>query len=190
MATSDTLTVEYVQRGYSLCMLKNMEARHWIENLKLQPHPEGGYYRETYRAPLTLPQSALPHHSGDRAACTAIYFLLAGAQFSAFHRIRSDEMWHFYAGSGLIVHVITAGGEYQQLHLGSHTEHGEQFQAVVPAGCWFGSSLRDTRDDRYALVGCTVAPGFDFADFEMAKRSELLAQFPQHRALIERLTRG
>jgi uncharacterized protein len=171
-------------------MFKNMEARHWIEHLNLQPHPEGGYYRETYRAQLTLPQSALPDHGGDRTACTAIYFLLAGAQFSAFHRIRSDEMWHFYAGSGLIVHVITPVGEYQQRYLGSHTEHGEQFQAVVPAGCWFGSSLRDSADDRYALAGCTVAPGFDFADFEMATRSELLAQYPQHRALIERLTRG
>ena len=165
------------------------EARHWIDRLHLQPHPEGGYYRETYRAPLILPYAALPSHGGDRSASTAIYFLLAGDEFSAFHRIRSDELWHFYAGSGLLVHVITPAGEYEQLLLGNNAAAGEQFQTVVPAGCWFGSSLRDSSAGTYALVGCTVAPGFDFVDFEMAKRNELLAQYPQHRAIIERLTR-
>lgn len=164
------------------------EAQHWIDRLNLQPHPEGGFFRETYRAALTLPQSALPEHTGARAASTAIYFLVAGDQFSAFHRIRSDELWHFYAGSGLVVHVIQPGGDYQQLLLGSNANQGEQFQAVVPAGCWFGSSLR--QPDTYALVGCTVAPGFDFADFEMAKREALAAQFPQHRNIIARLTRA
>jgi hypothetical protein len=162
-------------------------AQHWIDRLHLQPHPEGGYFREAYRAPLMLPHSALPGHGGDRTASTAIYFLLAGDQFSAFHRIRSDELWHFYAGSRLIVHVITTEGEYRQLLLGSNTAKGENFQAVVTAGCWFGSSLR--HPDSFALVGCTVAPGFDFADFEMAKREELIAQYPQHRAIIQRLTR-
>jgi hypothetical protein len=164
------------------------EAQHWIDRLNLEPHPEGGYFHETYRAALTLPRSAIPGHGGDRAASTAIYFLLAGDQFSAFHRIRSDELWHFYAGSGLIVHVIEPGGSYQQLLLGSSADQGEQFQAVVPAGCWFGSSLR--QPETYALVGCTVAPGFDFADFEMARREELAAQFPQHRTIVERLTRS
>ena len=163
-------------------------AQHWIDRLHLQPHPEGGLYRQTYRASLTLPHSALPGYGGDRAASTAIYFLLAGDQFSAFHRLRSDELWHFYAGSGLVVHVIEPGGNYSELLLGSdHAASGEQFQAVVPAGCWFGSSLR--HPDTFALVGCTVAPGFDFADFEMAKRDELAAHYPQHRAIIERLTR-
>ena len=164
------------------------EAQDWIDRLNLQPHPEGGFFRETYRATLTLPQSALPGHTGARAASTAIYFLLTGDQFSAFHRIRSDELWHFYAGSSLIVHVIQPGGDYLQLLLGSNTDQGEQFQAVVPAGCWFGSSLR--QPDTYALVGCTVAPGFDFADFEMAKREALAAQYPQHRSIIARLTRA
>jgi uncharacterized protein len=164
------------------------EAQHWIERLNLQPHPEGGWYRQTYRAPLMLPHSALPGYAGDRAASTAIYFLLAGDQFSALHRLCSDEVWHFYAGSSLIVHVIAPDGDYQQLLLGSDAESGEHFQAVVPAGCWFGSSLR--RPDTYALVGCTVAPAFDFADFEMAKRDDLTAQYPQHRTIIERLTRS
>jgi predicted cupin superfamily sugar epimerase len=162
-------------------------AKHWIEHLNLEPHPEGGWYRQTYRAPLMIPHSALPSHGGDRAASTAIYFLLAADQFSAFHRLRSDEVWHFYAGSGLIVHVIAPDGDYQQLLLGSNPANGEQFQAIVPAGCWFGSSPR--HPDTYALVGCTVAPGFDFADFEIAKRDELIAQYPQHRNIIQRLTR-
>jgi predicted cupin superfamily sugar epimerase len=162
-------------------------AQHWVESLNLEPHPEGGWYRQTYRAPLTLAQSALPGHAGDRAASTAIYFLLAGNQFSAFHRLRSDEVWHFYAGSSLIVHVVKPDGEYQQLLLGSNPGNREQFQAVVPAGCWFGSSLR--QPNTFALVGCTVAPGFDFADFEIAKRDELTAQYPQHRNIIQRLTR-
>jgi hypothetical protein len=168
--------------------LANMEsAQQWIERLNLQPHPEGGWYRQTYRASLMLSHSALPGYNGDRAASTAIYFLLAGDQFSALHRLRSDEVWHFYAGSGLNVHVIDPGGTYSMLLLGNDASSGEQFQAVVPAGCWFGSSLR--HPDSYALVGCTVAPGFDFADFEMAKRAELIAHYPQHRAMIERLTR-
>jgi uncharacterized protein len=85
-------------------------AQQWVQRLHLEPHPEGGFYRQTYRAALTLPQSALPRHTGDRAASTAIYFLLAGDQFSALHRLRSDEVWHFYAGSSLIVHVIEPGG--------------------------------------------------------------------------------
>jgi len=173
-------------------------AQQWIYHLNLEPHPEGGWYRQTYRAPLTLPHSALPGYGGDRAASSAIYFLLEGDQFSAFHRLRSDEVWHFYAGSGLVVHVITPDGEYQQLLLGSNAAvpqqlqeaerlQADQFQAVVPAGCWFGSSPR--QPDTVALVGCTVAPGFDFADFEMAKREELAARYPQHRNIIQRLTR-
>jgi hypothetical protein len=161
-------------------------AQQWIEHLNLEPHPEGGFYRETYRASLTLPRSALPGYAGDRAASTAIYFLLAGDQFSAFHRLRSDEVWHFYAGSALVVHVIERDGRYIELLLGSDAASGEHFQGVVPAGCWFGLSLR--HPNTYALVGCTVAPGFDFADFEMAQRDDLTARYPQHRAIIERLT--
>jgi hypothetical protein len=160
-------------------------AQQWIERLNLEPHPEGGWYRQSYRAPLMLPHAALPGFTGDRAASTAIYFLLAGDQFSAFHRLHSDELWHFYAGSGLVVHVIEPGGRYSELLLGSDV--AEQFQAVVPAGCWFGSSLR--QPNTYALVGCTVAPGFDFTDFEMANCDALTAQYPQHRNIIQRLTR-
>lgn len=164
------------------------DAQYWIDTLQLQRHPEGGYFRETYRSRLTIPQSALPHSfSGDRSASTAIYFLLQGEDFSAFHRIASDEMWHFYAGGPLTVLMINRDGQLNEIRLGPNLERGEVFQAVVPAGCWFGSRL--VEPNSFALAGCTVAPGFDFVDFAMADRSSLLAIYPQHAAVIERLTR-
>ena len=164
------------------------DAQYWIDRLSLSPHPEGGYYRVTYQSTLTIAQDALPStFHGDRCASTAIYFLLAEGDFSAFHRLASDELWHFYAGSALIVYVIDPEGNYSELQLGDGFEAGEVFQAVVKAGSWFASRLKDSAG--FALVGCTVAPGFDFADFEMAKRSELTAAYPEHRKLIEELTR-
>lgn len=166
-----------------------------MDTLKLEPHPEGGYYRETYRAGLVC--SDLPEaFAGPRHASTAIYFLLEGEDFSAFHRIASDEMWHFYAGAPLAVEVIHPAGQRQTLLLGDDPEEGHVFQAVVPAGCWFASHLaypnpasHAAEAGAFALVACTVAPGFDFADFEMAQRSELIGQYPQHRTIIEQLTR-
>jgi hypothetical protein len=163
-------------------------ASYWIDRLSLSPHPEGGYYRVTYESDLTIVQDALPSaFHGDRSASTAIYFLLAQKDFSAFHRLASDELWHFYAGSALIVYVIDPEGNDSELHLGDQFEAGEVFQTVVKAGCWFASRLKNPAG--FALVGCTVAPGFDFADFEMAKRSDLIATYPKHRKLIEELTR-
>ena len=159
----------------------------WIERLNLLEHPEGGYFQETYRAEDQLTVEGLPaRYPGSRAASTGIYFLLKGNQGSHLHRIRSDEMWHFYAGSALTIHIITPDGDYQQLKLGPDFEAGQSFQRVVPAGCWFGASVDEPTS--YALVGCTVAPGFDFEDFELADRKVLLAQFPAHRSIIERLT--
>jgi predicted cupin superfamily sugar epimerase len=164
------------------------DAAYWIEKLGLERHPEGGYYRQTYRADLLLARESLPaEFRGPRAASTAIYFLLDGEDFSAFHRLRSDELWHFYVGGSLVVHVIEKNGQYSEIQLGSDPEAGEVFQAVVKAGCWFASRLRDSRS--FALVGCTVAPGFDFEDFELAKREELLGRYPQHRQVIQSLTR-
>jgi uncharacterized protein len=163
-------------------------AKYWIDKLRLEPHPEGGYFRQTYKAELTLDRAALPScFTGSRAAATAIYFLLEGRNFSAFHRLRSDEVWHFYAGDALVVHVIAADGEYFTIELGNEAEAGQQFQAVAKAGCWFASHVANWKG--WALVGCTVAPGFEFEDFEMAKRAELVREYPQHRGLIERLTR-
>src|SRR3954447_26327407 len=109
------------------------DAQYWIDTLKLERHPEGGYFRETNRSPLAIPRSALPQSfSGDRSASTAIYFLLEGEEFSAFHRIASDEMWHFYAGCPLTVHMIDRGGQLTEIRLGPTSERGEVFQAVVP----------------------------------------------------------
>lgn len=165
-------------------------AQYWIDRLDLEPHPEGGYFRQTYRATLVIGQPALPaSFKGPRSASTAIYFLLAGEDVSALHRLGSDEVWHFYAGNTLLVHSIDPGGNHNSIKLGQNPEAGEQFQCVVPSGHWFGSCLEQP-DDTYALVGCTVAPGFDFADFEMAERSSLVAQYPQHRDLIDKLTRA
>jgi uncharacterized protein len=168
--------------------ISSKDASYWIKKLQLEPHPEGGYFRQTYRSGLTIPQAELPPgFAGPRPASTAIYFLLEGENFSAFHRLRSDEMWHFYAGSPLTVHVIDPPGEYSSILLGGDSEAQQTFQAVVPAGCWFASHVADWKS--WSLVGCTVAPGFDFADFELAKRKELADKYPQHREVIQRLTR-
>jgi predicted cupin superfamily sugar epimerase len=166
----------------------DQNAQYWIDRLGLSPHPEGGYYRATYKSDLTIARSALPSSfHGDRSASTAIYFLLAGKDFSAFHRLPSDEVWHFYTGSALIVYVIDAEGNRSELHLGNRPDAGEAYQAAVKAGCWFASRLKDAAG--FALVGCTVAPGFDFADFELATRSRLIDAYPKHQTLIQELTR-
>lgn len=164
------------------------DIHYWINRLQLQPHPEGGFYRETYRASLQIGKSALPDgFHGSRNASTAIYFLIDGANFSAFHRIAGDEMWHFYVGNVLAIDVIDPAGQHSEILVGNNPDAGETFQAIVPAGCWFAAHVKDL--DSFSLVGCTVAPGFDFADFELAERGRLTAQYPQHRELIKRLTR-
>jgi len=163
-------------------------AAYWIKKLQLDPHPEGGYYRQSYSAKVVLEKKALPpQFSGSRPASTAIYFLLQGKDFSAFHRIASDELWHFYLGGSLAIHVIEPEGNYFRIQLGNNSEAGEVFQAVVKAGCWFASELDDRNS--FALVGCTVAPGFDFEDFELAERDQLQKSYPQHSKRIESLTR-
>lgn len=163
-------------------------ASYWVEKYNMQSHPEGGYFAETYRSKESISKDALPaRFSGGRSYSTGIYFLLEGHHFSAFHRIQSDEMWHFYAGNPLNVYYIDFEGNLNIIKLGNNPENGEVFQAVVPAGVWFGS--KPLLPDGYSLVGCTVAPAFDFADFELADRTALIGEFPQHRAIIELLTR-
>lgn len=158
----------------------------WIETLALAHHPEGGWFRETYCSAESIPAAALPERfHGPRTFCTAIYFLLERGDFSALHRIKSDEIWHFYAGEPLTVQVITPAGEQYHILLGRDPAQGHCLQAVVPAGCWFGAETAGA----FSLVGCTVAPGFSFSDFEMAERAALIKHFPQHGSLIDRLTR-
>lgn len=165
-----------------------MNATYYIQHLHLQPHPEGGFFRETYRAEESIPTDVLPFRfSGARSFSTAIYYLLQQGDFSAFHRIQSDECWHFYAGEPLLIHVIEEDGRYNCAKLGKHIATGETFQFVVPATAWFAAE--PATGSAFTLTGCTVAPGFNFNDFEMADRQALLTAYPQHGDIINRLTR-
>src|SRR5271155_1623169 len=138
-----------------------------IQQFNMLPHPEGGYYKETYRSKESIHQNALPiRFFGDRNFSTAIYFLLEKGNFSAFHKIQSDECWHFYSGQTLNIYVIHQNGELEIIKLGNDVSNNETFQYVVPAGCWFASEPAENA--AYSFVGCTVAPGFDFADFTLA----------------------
>ncbi len=165
----------------------NKSAEYWIDHLELLPHPEGGFFRETYRSNVKIEATGSPDRfGGSRNASTGIYFLLRSQDISHLHRIDADEMWHFYAGSPLTVHMIDDFGEYSAHKMGANPDAGEMFQAVVPAGRWFGSTI--DAPESYALVGCTVAPGFEFSGFEMAKKSDMFQLFPQHAELLERIT--
>lgn len=158
-----------------------------VARLNLAPHPEGGFYRETYRANEAIPNAGLPaRFHGDRAQSTAIYYLLRAGDRSKLHRIKSDEVWHFYDGDPLVIVAIAPNGQLTETILGRDFVAGQVPQHVVPAGHWFGAM--PARGSRYTLTGCTVAPGFDFADFELATRATLLRDYPQHIAWITRLT--
>ncbi len=164
-----------------------MTAQEYVQALNMQTHPEGGYFVEMYRSAEMVPADALPDRfGGARTMSTAIYFLLESHHISALHRIQSNEVWHFYDGGPLDVFVIEPNGELRIIRLGRDMAAGEVFQAVVPAGCWFGS--KPAPGSAFSLVGCTVAPGFDFTDFELADQSTLIAQFPEHEAVIRQLT--
>lgn len=158
-------------------------AKEWVERLGLEPHPEGGFYRETYRSDELI--GNLPHrYCGLRAFGTAIYFLLRAGEVSRLHRLRSDEIWHWYGGGALVVGTLSADGTWTEHRLGFDWQAGERPQLVVARGAWFGAWVAAGGD--FALVGCTVAPGFDFADFEFAG-PELAARYPQHRQALAKL---
>jgi predicted cupin superfamily sugar epimerase len=157
-----------------------------ITRLGLQPHPEGGFFAETFRSTslLTLPDGRV------RASGTAIYYLLCTGTFSALHRVASDETWHFYDGAPLELTTITPEGVMQKVLLGRDLEAGELPQWVVPAGIWQGARPVSTGGADYSLVGCTVAPGFDFADFAMPDGAQLVNLFQQHAEEVRKLTRS
>ena len=162
---------------------------HIINILQLQPHPEGGFFKETYRSSGAIEQDGLPSgYSGRRNHSTCIYFLLTSDTFSAFHRIIQDEIWHFYGGSPISLFMIHTDGRLQNVIIGNDLTNGEVPQFVVPGGSWFAARVVDL--DSFTLLGCTVAPGFDFNDFTLANRNELIALFPQHSELITYLTRN
>ena len=157
------------------------EAVHLIKKLRLEKHPEGGYFKQTYKSDVMIDVAG---YGGLRHAATAIYYMLASGQFSAFHRMKSDEIWHYYAGGSITIHVIDEGGKLARIKLGKGKD--ETPQAVIRAGTWFAASLVK---GSYCLVGCTVSPGFDYRDWELAKRDELIKSYPQHRAIIEKHAR-
>jgi predicted cupin superfamily sugar epimerase len=157
--------------------------------LGLEPLPvEGGYFAESYRAPVTLPEEVLPEgYSGSRSLATAIYYLLTPDTFSAMHRLRSDEMYHFYLGDPVEQLRLFPDGRAETVRLGTAVLEGMQLQTLVPGGVWQGSRL--ARGGKLALMGTTMAPGFDPADYEHGDRDRLIAAYPDSRDLIETLTR-
>ena len=159
-------------------MKKRATVEELIELYGMKPHPEGGYYQETYRASGKI--SGL-----DRNFSTAIYYLLPGGARSRLHRLKWDELFHFYLGDPLILVKIAPDGKVEKIRLGRDVLSGCVLQHVIPAGTWFGAY--PDAGAEYCLIGCTVAPGFDFADFEVGKRSALLKLFPKARPVIERL---
>ncbi len=159
-----------------------------IRILNLQPHPrEGGFFRETYRAAETVAAAALPErYAGERAHSTAIYYLLTPTTFSALHRLGSDEVFHFYAGDPVRMVQLFPDGTGRTFVLGPDVARGQNPQLVVPRGVWQGSRLEP--GGAYALLGCTVAPGFDYQDYEGARRQDLLDKYPAFATLIQELT--
>lgn len=156
-------------------------AAHWVKKLDLQPHPEGGYYKETYRSAEHYSGALPSRYEGSRAFGTAIYFMITSGNPSHFHRLKSDELWFFHDGSPLTVHLFAKDGSYQKLALGRE----QDWQAIIPAGSWFAAEVE--ADDSYSLISCTVSPGFDFRDFEMAEKDQLQGAYPDHSELISRL---
>jgi uncharacterized protein len=163
------------------------EAKLLINKLKLIPHPEGGFFNEIYRSEKIIKKSSLPDQfNGDRNYSTSIYYLLEGEHISFFHKLISDELWHFYKGSPLILHCLSCG-IYLKIRIGNNIERNESFQYLIQANTWFAAEVEDKKS--YTLVGCTVAPGFDYSDFELAKRKSLLTEFPQFEEIILKFTK-
>ena len=167
--------------------MKRMTVDELVTLFNLQVHPEGGFFRETYRDKNVIKENALPRcFGGDRHVSTAIYFLLPEGNKSHLHRIKSDEVWHFYLGGPLTLVQISPEGEIQSVILGQDINAGQRLQYVVPAGYWFGAY--PNAGSRFSFVGCTVAPGFDFSDFEMGNRIGLIKEFPKAKEVVEFLT--
>lgn len=178
---------DYEKKLLRQCQMQEITAKDLIQFYDLSPLPfEGGFYKETYRAQGVIPKEALETHKGDRHFSTAIYFLLPKGVKSKLHRIKSDELWHFYLGGPLHVVQLFPGGKVEEIILGNNIKKGELLQHVVPAGCWFGAYPNENTD--FSFVGCTVAPGFDFADFELADKQELSLQFPHVKDIIHELS--
>lgn len=158
-----------------------------VNKLDLQPHPEGGYFKEVYRSEEEMKSEDLPErYKSPRCFGTSIYYMLEGERFSSFHKLKSDEIWHFYLGSPIILHLINKEGKYSKVIVGQNVDEDEHLQFTIPHGTWFAAEVKDKSS--FSLVGCTVSPGFDFADFEMGERNNLIEMFPKFKDIIEKLT--
>ncbi len=165
----------------------NNKAEYYIKKLGLEKHPEGGYFKETYRADESIEKQNLPsRYNGQRVFATSIYFLLESSKVSFFHKLKSDEIWHFYDGSPVKLYIIKNENEITEIVLGKNLENGEVIQAVIEKNHWFGAEV--INEDSFSLVGCTVSPGFDFGDFELGKREELLKKNPNNSDIIQKFT--
>jgi len=165
------------------------KSQQWISKLNLKSHPEGGFYREVYRSDEVLLSTSLDdRYAGSRSISTSIYFLLKENQFSAFHKIKSDELWHFYDGSPIKLYLISETGKLEIKKVGINISENELPQITIKKNVWFAAE--PICKESYTLVGCTVAPGFNFTDFELGKRKDLLKNFPHHKDLIVRFTRN
>lgn len=162
----------------------NNDMQKIIKRLQLMPHVEGGYYSETYKSDVTIEVT----NKKKRSVNTAIYYLLSSGDFSCWHRLKSDEIWHYYCGGSLTIYQIDDDSKLSQIILGNPLTHENAYpQHIVPAGTWFAATVNEPNS--FVLIGCTVAPGFDFEDFEIGKRNELLNQYPQHKNVIMQFTR-
>jgi predicted cupin superfamily sugar epimerase len=159
------------------------KALYYIRKLQLKKHPEGGYFREIYRAG-DIVLIDLPNKKVKKNFSTSIYFWLEGRQFSAFHKLDADETWHFYDGSSVKIYIIDSDGKFVEIVLGKKTEIGEVFRATIKKNNWFAAEVLSKRS--FAFIGCTVVPGFDFSDFELGRRDKLIKLFPQHKLLFEK----
>lgn len=166
----------------------NEKAEYYVNKLKLIAHPEGGYFKEVYRSDEFIEAGCLQiRYKGKRTFSTSIYFLLEGKQISSFHKLKSDETWHFYDGSSVKIFIINEKGELIEKLLGKNLEKGEEIQFTIEKNNWFAAEV--INKDLFSLIGCTVAPGFEFDDFQLAKREDLVDAFPEHKKLIERFTK-
>jgi len=166
-------------------MIKSAE--YFIKQLKLEPHPEGGHYRRIYESSEFISKENLPKKYGSkRHYSTSIYYLLNKTEVSKFHKLKSDEIWHYYFGSSAMIYIIDESGKLNIKKLGPNIDEGEEFQVIIKSNSWFASEL--SNKDSFILVGCTVAPGFDFEDFELAEKSDLINNYPDYLDIISKFT--
>lgn len=164
------------------------EAEKIISEFNLVKHPEGGYYSEMFRSDEEINSGLPPRFKGKHVLYTSIYFLLEEFDISAFHVLKSDEIWHFYEGTTLLIHSINNNGLIQTTRLGRNLAKGDVFQHMIKAGTYFCAEVEDKSS--YSFVGCTVSPGFEYFDFELCRREVLINLFPQHSEIIRKFTQG